>query len=292
MIVPKLALIINPKSGGGVNEEKLIYLKDFFVDSPYSFEIYYTQKPKDFKGIKDFIESDVFKILTIAGGDGTMSEVLNSGIDVKQYLWHVIPIGTGNDFVRMFKKYDWQKAMLYGFEKKVDLWSLNGDYFLNALGFGFDGAVAADTHKNFAIAWPHKWKYYLAIINNILTFKEFEAEVFSKGQRMYSSSTFMLTLANGAFFGNGFNIAPNAQVDDHLLNLYIIKKISGLKRIVNIQKAKKGKHTSLSVVKHFQENSFEIQFNSKVSGQIDGELVRFRKAFISHAGSITFLLNK
>ena len=291
MGVLKLALIINPASGKGLTEKKKRQLFLFFNALPFSYQVYFTTKPKDYEGIKQFLDSDRFKIISVVGGDGTLNEVINSKIEIENYLWHLIPWGTGNDLSRMFDKYNWQDALLHKVEKTVDYWLLDDVLFINALGFGFDGTVASDTHRDFIFPWPNAWKYHLSILKNIFGYKEFKVVLHSENQKLYSGTAFMITLANGAFFGNGFHIAPSAEIDDKILDIYVIEKISSLRRIMNLLKARQGKHTRLSEVKLFRKENVLMSFSSNVLGQKDGELFSSSGSSVQYGGQICFLTN-
>jgi diacylglycerol kinase family enzyme len=83
----------------------------------------------------------------------------------------------------------------------------------------------------------------------------------------------MISVANASRYGGGFHVAPNAKVNDGLLDLCLIGKISPLKRIKYLPVIEKGQHLSLSFVQYLQLNKVTITSSSKIHAHLDGEYI-------------------
>ena len=81
----------------------------------------------------------------------------------------------------------------------------------------------------------------------------------------------LLTVGNGTTFGGGFKLMPEAKIDDGLLEICEIGKISGLRRFLNVNKLSGGTHGSLKEINFYQAKSVKIEANDMLFAHIDGE---------------------
>ena len=81
----------------------------------------------------------------------------------------------------------------------------------------------------------------------------------------------MIAAANGSRYGGGFLIAPESKIDDGLLDLVFIKKISILKRLINLPKVEQGKHLQLPFVEYSTGKKLIIRSNHLLDAHLDGE---------------------
>ena len=164
--------ILNPKAGKGIYTEELsknIRLTCEEKNVPY--EIYMT------KGIGDATDF-VRKICAdksllparfyACGGDGTLGETVNGAAGSEGASVGLIPIGTGNDFVRNFGSSDLFfdiSAQISGEERRIDLLRCNDFYAINMINIGFDCEVVKKTvtlKKNKLI--PSKLAYIAGVV--------------------------------------------------------------------------------------------------------------------------------
>lgn len=221
----KIIQIINPKAGHG-----------HAVDVKLSKEeiIRYTTA-----GVRD-AENAVIKFCSeydgeihfiVCGGDGTINEVVNgimsAGAADRAY-FSVAPTGSGNDFVKNFKN--------EGKKHRIDLIKYNGRYAVNMINIGFDCSVVEKTllYKNKKLISGSM--AYMLGVGNVLLHK--------LGQKMcitvtdendkvaeYNDEFLLCPVANGSFCGGGFNALPLAEIDDGILDMLIVSKISRSKFI-------------------------------------------------------------
>ena len=115
--------IINKNAGK--NKKNLPVLEKIEKQQGDNVVIRYTEKAQDATDIaREFVsESDEFVRVYACGGDCTVNEVLSGIYDLDNCALGVIPIGSGNDFIRSFdgEKEDFRdiERMMNGSEVEV-----------------------------------------------------------------------------------------------------------------------------------------------------------------------------
>ena len=112
--------------------------------------------------------------------------------------------------------------------EKIDVAQINDKYFINIACFGIDADVGNNTKiiKNKLI--PIKQRYNASLIYTFFKYKNKEAEFTSKEQQQKGKFT-TIVVANGMYYGGGFQIAPNSKYNDGLLDIYYAKDMKKYK---------------------------------------------------------------
>ena len=152
----KILFVMNPKAGRGATIKKLPRLEKLLQDKEMDYEIKWTEGPGDATIFTKNMRDD-YDLVTVFGGDGTMNEVLN-GLVGGNTPMAVIPIGTGNDFVRSanlpMKLEASLENILNGKPRKIDLGLYNEErYFVNVVGIGFDAFANIQSRKT--VSYTH-----------------------------------------------------------------------------------------------------------------------------------------
>jgi YegS/Rv2252/BmrU family lipid kinase len=258
----KIAIVCNVLAGAGraclLAEKISIQL----ANKNIVYEIFKENWPADFNYF-----TDIF----IVGGDGTLNYFINYYPDIALPLV-IFNGGTGNDFHWLLyanKTLDQQmQVALNESPKPIDIGRCNGRYFINGVGIGFEGAVAkALTGKK---KLSGKTSFLSTVLKKILTYR-------SKNYRIQSSNEarqgkqLLVDISNGARAGGGFHIAPQARVDDGLLDVIIVKSINPLQRLWYLPVIEKGKHLKISIVRHYLTRKISIESDRVIQYHLDGE---------------------
>jgi len=277
LICVVILIIYNPVSGGKKAKQSFGLFQVYARFQQLTYVAYETAQSKDYKGITSAFDKAQPHLVISCGGDGTANDVVNALYRpeyVNEVPLLVLPAGSGNDFSTQLygkKKPKDLFTMIQEHQvKKVDLGECNKSLFLNGIGIGFDGSIAQNTSSNKNRILPTTLKYYLAIFKNLFVFNEFD---YHTSANRTNRKGFIVAISNGNCYGGGFKIAPNAKLDDGLLDVVEIGAVSKIKRPIYIPIVEKGKHLNLSFVTHHQTQHIEIKSGSlqQLQAHADGE---------------------
>lgn len=197
------------------------------------------------------------------GGDGIINRILNGIMNTKNILGF-IPYGTGNDFYKSVKKEIKEEIT------SIDVAKINNKYFINTSCFGIDADVANNKNIVKTKLIPKKQKYNIALIYTFFKYKCRELEVEVNNEK-YNDLYTTIAICNGSYYGSGYNIAPISDLQDSLLDVYLVPKLNKLSMIKLILKMKKGKHQDSDKLKYFKTNKITLKSPKKITCNIDGE---------------------
>ena len=202
-------------------------------------------------------------IIISLGGDGTVNRVLNSIYGTKNILG-VIPLGTGNDYIRSVKE-----QLLEGISK-IDIVRINDAYFINLACFGIDADIANDeTFVNSKII-PRSQRYNASIVRNFMSYQGRHMRI-NVDNLSFENDYTTVAVCNGKYYGRGYKMGPHAKIDDGLLDVYLIDKMNKLKMIKTIMGVKNGNHENSVNTKFLQTNRLVIESDKPISCNYDGE---------------------
>ncbi|MBQ9459747.1 MAG: BmrU protein [Oscillospiraceae bacterium] len=166
------------------------------------------------------------------GGDGTVNEVANGIAGMDNASMTVVPIGTGNDFLKNFggdaAKFADPENLWNGAVQKLDLIDCNGRQCLTIACSGIDARIARDVHRYSATPMlDGKGSYIASLIVNFL-FKGIGSRwTVTLGDEVLAQRDFSLVaVCNGRYYGGGFMPVPEASMTDGVLNTLVVKKVS------------------------------------------------------------------
>ena len=168
------------------------------------------------------------------GGDGTANEALHGLYGFENVALGVIPIGTGNDYVRSLPadKEDFLniEKMTRGRTVTVDLLKCGDRLALNVVSVGYDCEVADRAQKN--KRWPlmsGPLAYKLAIVQCLLTKRKHTFTPYADGKRIPVARGFksrmLAVAAKGKYYGGGIKATPYAELDDGLIDFMAIPTV-------------------------------------------------------------------
>lgn len=217
--IKKVMHILNPLAGKGTAKK----VKETITGDDY---VYMSESPSaTSEFIRKSCQENPDTCFTVYGGDGTVFRAVNalmaSGCADKAVL-KVVPVGSGNDFVRSFEG-------VHG-EKQIDLLTFNGRYAANVINMGFDCSVvkrAVRLKKSPFI--PGKLAYTFGIAGELLHKKPMDLTVtltYEDGSTEVFKDKYLLVAAgNCCWYGGGYKAAPCAKYDDGLIDVALIKNV-------------------------------------------------------------------
>jgi diacylglycerol kinase (ATP) len=224
-------------------------------------------------------------LLVCIGGDGTLSLAFDALHEPGAAVLAAIPCGSGNDFALTLGIGSRAQALdllRHGVERRIDFGTVGGRRFLNCVGLGLDAEVAAMAARIRARGLAKGFSYYLAALRGLLSIKPVGATVRTPATTMRFDDLVMITIGNGAWYGGGFRGAPDARLDDGMLDCYAFRDVPGvLRRLALMQRIRAGVHPSEPNVTALRTNRLGIAFDRVVAMHVDGELGQVQETEIA-----------
>ncbi len=280
--------IINPRAGRRSRADLTGVIESVFSqsDRPIDCQILLTEQPGHATALaQSYAKTYGDRVLVVAcGGDGTAREVA-SGLLGSQAAMTVLPIGTGNDFVKtVFSTQDINQLIPRLPQpdiRLIDTMDINGSVCVNITSLGFDTKVQRTAQRlNARFRQLGGMVYTLAIFPSLFGQRSYpihyELQVRQEdgSETMVSGSNDMILTAicNGQYYGGGFRPAPLAKVDDGLLTFSMIDALPLRKIFPLIPRYKKGTHLALPAVHAWETTSGTIWTTEGVLlGNKDGD---------------------
>ncbi len=286
----KTSVIVNPRAGNGRTEKIWPNIEFALKQSIGSFQTEQTSCQGDAILLtRHALESGATRIVAI-GGDGHLNEVLNGFIenDVQlnsQATLSFVMTGTGCDFQRSLGvSGKWESAvekLKDAQVRQIDVGKVSYTapektqqirYFINIASFGLSGAADhyidnSSLGKYFGGTILYLW----ATIKTVFTHPNQTIRYRIDDGPQKEIRTRLALLANGRYFGGGMHAAPEAELDDGLLDLLMLKEISLVKFLWHLPKIYMGTHLKLPVVYFQKVRKFTAQSSEQVILDIDGE---------------------
>ena len=254
----RTVFIVNPMAGKKRNIDKLVSsIKETAEKLCADIEIYITNGVLDAtRFVKEYCKENGKARFIACGGDGTLGEVLNGTFECEGAEVGVIPIGTGNDFVKNFDgDFSDIQAQITSDSEKCDVIKYtttdeNGfvrtGYCANMFNIGFDcnvvDAMESIKRKTF---FRGSLAYFLGIFTTLIKKKGANLEIELDGEIRHKGKLLLTSIANGRFCGGGIKSNPGACVHDGLMNVNIIYNVSRFKFIRLLPYYMKGTHLGL-----------------------------------------------
>jgi len=284
----KWFVVVNPNAGNRKIKRDWGEIKKWLTKSGMNFDFAMTDRPLHAIELANKALGKGFQKFIAIGGDGTLNEVANAmigfdGFNTDDYVLALIPVGTGNDWGRMFNiPKNYKPAIQTILEGNVFLQDvgrityLDGEkpesrYFLNIAGMGFDAMVAQKTNNQKAAGKGNALSYFINLFTSLFQYQPRIIQV-ELDEDKYNFNTFSMSVGICKYNGGGMMQLPNAIPDDGLLDVTIIKKIglgTVMAQLRNLYTGQFIKHPKVATF-----TAKKVKISSKKSGfmmEADGE---------------------
>jgi diacylglycerol kinase (ATP) len=268
----RFAAIVNPVSGRRSMFPRVRRIQELIEDRGGSLEILETQGPGHAEQLAGAVSREV-QALIVAGGDGTVGEVVN-GLHGRALPTLIFRAGTENLLARELKMPSEPARIVDALEQgeptQADLGEINGRRFLAIAGFGFDAecvqrmSLARRGHiTHFDYFWPI-WRTFWAH-----RFPRLEIEV--DGQLCFSGRGLAL-VGNIPRYSIGLRVVQDAKTDDGLLDLGVFPCSTRAQLIRHACRTSLGWHVRHGRFIYRQFRALCVRSPDPVPIEIDGEL--------------------
>ena len=305
----KTLLIANPAARSGKAAEIAAHAKTVFERleenrdaTVETLALRYTAGPRDATTIAAQ-EGGAFDTVIALGGDGLANEVANGLMQLERSArpqLGLIPCGNGDDFARIIHMDRKPARSLAQMEslalapEPIDVGNVNGTWFLETLSFGLDAAIALGTAELRKKTHRTGTSLYLQCgIDQLLNHRDIRHGLLSlDGTEPQEIGFYLLAVQNGISYGGGFQICPNARLDDGLLDIcYAVPTLGASAAVKLLMKAKKGKHTHHPNLTFTRARKLRLSLHTPIPTQVDGEsLPATEYAVELHPNQLTVLM--
>lgn len=265
----KTLVIFNPHSGSGKLTLSKEQLYQYLDPQRFALTLQITQVASEAIDLSHAAVQEGYQAVIAIGGDGTLNECA-AGLWRSNLILGMIPVGSGNGLARHLGiPLQWEQALkeLNQYQiLPIDVCTANGIPFLNVAGLGYDAAVAHDFSQQASRGF---WTYVQSAISTYRRYQPRDYKIQLRGSH-FKIKALMITVANGSQFGNNAYIAPNALINDGLMDITVIHKVRtwGAFRVALQLFRKKITHSRYA--RHFRTPLLRIKQKGKII-HLDGE---------------------
>jgi diacylglycerol kinase (ATP) len=272
----KTCIILNPSAGSirdlDATAARLAQLPDA--------EVRLTNKPGS---AARFAKSAIRKgrtTIIAAGGDGTLNEVINGiGENFGDVRVALLPLGTGNDFARsLAMPVDLEAALEVigaGETRAVDLVRVTSDevrYFVNVSAGGFSGLMNEKLTPEMKKTWG-PLAYLRSAAAALPELRAYRTTLSLDNEESIMMELYNVVVANGRYVAGGRLIAPEASIDDGLLDVILIPQRPAAEMGLIVAQIALGTHLSSEAVVYRRARKVTVNSKPGMWFNVDGELV-------------------
>jgi len=284
---PEWFTVVNPNAGNGKGKKDWERISHLFEKSEIPISARFTEKKGQAIEFTRNAISDGFRKFISVGGDGTLNEIAN-GIFTQDIcpttdtLMGMIPVGTGNDWGRMFGiPLVYEGAVKIIKDNKVmphdvgtiTYFSAEGQqkrYFMNIAGLGFEAVVVQKTNRQKDKGRSSQAVYFYNLLSSLISYRRPYINITIDGKTV-STRAFSVNVGNGRYCGGGMRQTPDALPDDGLLDITVIKDMGRLEVIKSLKILYDGTILSHPKIDGYRSNNLKVTSETALYAEADGE---------------------
>ncbi|MDX1829622.1 MAG: diacylglycerol kinase family lipid kinase [Lutibacter sp.] len=280
-------VIVNPVSGNGKAKRKWQSIYNELKKQEFKFTYAFTEYEKhSIKLIENAIKHGITKFICV-GGDGSLHHIVNGifhhsdTINIKVIKIGIIPVGTGNDWIKTYGISKNYKKAIEIIKKeniflqdigKITLANKNKVvYFNNLAGIGFDAHVVNYVHKFKHLGFI---AYLVSTLFSIVNYKRSLLEI-KFNNKIIKQSSLLFLIGICKYSGGGMQLTNYISSSDGKFDITYLDKINLVTILKHITKLFNGKVTDLNFVKSYTSSKAFVRVldTNKTLIQADGEII-------------------
>jgi YegS/Rv2252/BmrU family lipid kinase len=265
-------LLVNPSAGGGKAARVLPAVEAELRRLGVAFR---TERTRSLEHAAELARAAAGRgeaVVTL-NGDGLVGSVVGVLRDVPGALLGVLPGGRGNDFARVLgiplEPVLACAVLADGEARDLDIGEVDGRSFIGIASLGFDSD--ANRIANEAPAWLGSQVYTYGALRALLAWKHATFTLEADG-RTRTVRGWSVGAANSKAYGGGMYAAPDAELDDGLLDIVSCGACSKLHFLLGIMpKVFKGTHVQEDTVEVFRAAEIRVSADRPFTVYADGD---------------------
>ena len=269
----RLAVFVNPAAAGGRALKALPAVRAELDRLGADYRVVETTG-LDSARAEAGLAADDGETVVAMGGDGLIG-CLAGALRGSRAALGIVPGGRGNDFARVLgiprEPAAAARLAAQGEERLVDVGEVNGAPFVGIASVGFDSDVQVIANRARVVRGSLVYLY--ATIRALLAWRPARFRVVIDGVAQELTG-FAVATANSKAYGGGMYLAPEAELDDGLLDVVLTAEVSKLRCLVNLPKLFKGTHVENPEVTVLRGRVVEIEADRAFMVYADGDPIR------------------
>lgn len=273
----KHLFMINPMSGKGKGKDFILpIINDVASKRNLDYEVYISKSQQD---AQDYARAQAQKGEPIriyaCGGDGTIYDVVNAIYGYDNAEFAAVPLGSGNDFIRLFGTKDNFiniDAQIDGTVIPIDAIKCGDRIAVNQCSMGMDAETCAKQadFKKIAI-FSGESAYTAALLYCALKKRKNRFTVTIDDGEPVTNDFVFAFCGNSRYYGGGYMAGPYALPDDGMLDFGMVKTMPLLKLLSRISDYKNGKHYTWDETTYLRGKKMTVHCDELAAVNIDGE---------------------
>jgi len=269
-----VCLIVNPSAGGGRAGRVFPSVERALADHGLRVR---SELTRDLAHARELARSAALAGETVVclSGDGTVGAAADALRELPDALLGVLPGGRGNDLARVLgmpaDPVEACATIAAGFWRRLDLGEVDGRAFVGIASAGFDSEC--NRVANEAPPWLGRFVYLYSALRVLTGWRpaRFEIELDPPGER-HSFTGYTVGAANSRSYGGGMRAAPDALLDDGLLDVIVLESVGRLSFLTRIlPKVFSGTHVREPSVRVFRAREVSVSADRPFTMYADGE---------------------
>ena len=268
-----VSLVVNPAAGS--NTARSLDRISSLLKKKASLSSFITEKQGDaFEFAQGSKKTDR---IIVAGGDGTINEVINGLLssddpETQEIPLAIIPCGTANVFAKELgipEDIDGAVHRIFsGLVNKISLGLINGRYFSLMAGIGFDAETVLGVKNDFIKKISGKLAHVVSGLKVLIHHKPAPMRIITSDKELHG---YTAVIGNAKCYGGFFYVTPDASVTDDHLDVCVFQGKTRLDLLRFVGGVLRHKHLDFKDVEYLKATELEITSDSTVHVQIDGE---------------------
>lgn len=269
-----IKFIINPVAGRGKGRRVWDSVRKMLDQEGYPYTAAFSTRPGEAPILARRAALEGCRVVVALGGDGTAHEVAN-GIMGSGAALGIVPAGTGSDYIRSLPipkdPLDAARAIYTGRRLTVDVGLVNNRYFLGVTGIGMDAEVCRRVNED--ITWLRgKAAYIAGVLATLVTYCPRPVRIVMD-RHTVEEEVMLVAVANARFFGGGMEIAPQADLQDGLLDICVVTALPKPELLRVFPRIFTGSHTGHPAFHTYRTRRVVITGPNPCHIQAEGEII-------------------
>lgn len=273
----EMLVLVNPAAGAGRARENRDAVAEYFASQNQAVEFSESRSSEDFRQRAERAALDGFRFVLALGGDGAVHQLME-GLLGTSAIAGILPAGNGNDIARALgiplDPVCAADAFLHSRACAIDVVQAqfaNGTthHFIGVGGMGLDAEAAHRANTIFK-NWPGVTRYLAGAFAAFFDGASFEMTAEIDGAH-WSGHALLAVVANGAYYGSGVRIAPDASMHDGCLDVLLVRDLPWARLVEAIPVVLTSGDLRFHEIERFRSRCVRLEADRPVKVHGDGE---------------------